>query len=603
MSPKQDKEFSPELRMLLAAVLGMVVIFAWAKLFLPSAPQPPATPPPATANAPAQPGSVPPSTTAPGSTAPAAANAAGGVTASAAAPVKVAPKSETQERTIVVENDLYRVEFSNRGGVVKSWKLKKYLDDAKPQRMLDLVHSDASGQTGGWPFSLALEDAQIESVANSALYQATALEGGAGTPSGPATPDLRAPAELKFEWSDGQTEVTKTFRFGHSYVVRAETSVQQNGRPLTAGLAWRGGFGDLTVVNPIPVEQVNVFYSASGKLNLLPHKNLQPADQVARNAWMGGNAYAGIEDRYFAAVFLPVTEAPPSGLAVRYWKLTRDVQAEGKTVQEPVPEVAIGAGAPGSTSFRVYVGPKNYDDLKRMNPPLQELVQFGSWLQFVAAPLFYLLKWMHQYVPNWGWAIVVLTLAINMLLFPLKVKSYRSMQRMQKVAPEVKQIQARYKKYGMRDPRKAEMNKEVMAVYNREGVNPIGGCLPMVVQMPIWFGLYRMLTVTIELRHAPWILWFHDLSAKDPTYILVIIMAATMYYMQKMTPMTATDPTQQTVMKFMPVMFAGMFVIYPVSSGLVLYILTQNVVGIAQQWYLNRTHPMPTGKPEGGRRK
>jgi YidC/Oxa1 family membrane protein insertase len=231
-------------------------------------------------------------------------------------------------------------------------------------------------------------------------------------------------------------------------------------------------------------------------------------------------------------------------------------------------------------------------------------VQFGEWLGLMAEPLFYLLKWLHRYVPNWGWAIVALTLAINMLLFPLKVKSYRSMQRMQKVAPEVKQIQERYKKYSMRDPRKAEMNKEIMAIYSREGINPVGGCLPMVLQMPVWLGLYRMLGVTIELRHAPWIFWVRDLSAKDPTYILVIIMALTMYWMQKMTPVTTTDPTQQKMFKLMPVMFAGMFVVYPVSSGLVLYILTQNVVGMLQQWYLNRTHPAPeSAKIQRGKKK
>jgi YidC/Oxa1 family membrane protein insertase len=176
------------------------------------------------------------------------------------------------------------------------------------------------------------------------------------------------------------------------------------------------------------------------------------------------------------------------------------------------------------------------------------------------------------------------------------------MQRMQKIAPEVKQIQERYKKYSMRDPRKAEMNKEIMALYQREGINPVGGCLPMVLQMPIWIGLYRMLGVTIELRHAPWIWPIRDLSAKDPTYVLVAIMAITMYIMQKMTPMTATDPAQQRMIQFMPILFAAMFVIYPVSSGLVLYILTQNVVGIAQQWYLNRTHPSP-GLAKPGQRK
>jgi YidC/Oxa1 family membrane protein insertase len=519
-----------------------------------------------------------------------------------------------------VENALYRVEFSNRGAVVKSWKLKKYLDDAKPQRTLDLVHAEASQQTGGWPFSLVLEDPQLETQVNAGLYTARTAKptgefygkvgeanaalyvGPEAAPVESAMAGLQAPAQLSFAWSDGQTVVTKTFTFDHSYVVLAQASVRQNGQPLTTGLAWHGGFGDLTVANPVPVEQVTVFYDAGGKLNVLPHKNLKPADEVARNAWTDGNTYAGIEDRYFAAAFLPPQGAPSKSLAVRYWKLFRDVQSEGKTSQEPVAEVAVGTGAPGPDNLRVYVGPKDYDDLKSMNPPLQDLVQFG-YLEFIAAPLFHVLKWMHPYIPNWGWAIVALTLAINMLLFPLKVKSYRSMQRMQKVAPEIKQIQARYKKYKMRDPRKTEMQKEIMAVYQREGINPMGGCLPMALQMPIWLGLYRMLGVTIELRHAPWLGWIHDLSAKDPYYILPVVMGITMYLMQKMTPMTATDPSQQTMMKLMPLMFAGMFVVVPVSSGLVLYILTSNLVGMGQQWYLNRTHPMTASQPPKGKRK
>ena len=166
------------------------------------------------------------------------------------------------------------------------------------------------------------------------------------------------------------------------------------------------------------------------------------------------------------------------------------------------------------------------------------------------------------------------------------------MQRMQKVAPEVRPIQDRYKKYGMRDPRKAEMNKEVMAIYAREGINPLGSCLPMMAQMPIWIGLYSMLTVAIELRHAPWIGWIDDLSGPDPYYILPVLMAVLMYAAQKMTPMTITDPGQQRMMNLMPIMFGGMFVFFPTSSGLVLYILAQNVVGIAQQWHLNRSAPL-----------
>ncbi len=241
------------------------------------------------------------------------------------------------------------------------------------------------------------------------------------------------------------------------------------------------------------------------------------------------------------------------------------------------------------------MGPKNLDELKAIRPPLNELVQFG-WLTIIAEPLFYLLRWMHTWIPNYGWAIVVMTIGLNMVLFPLKIKSQRSMQKMQKVGPEVRAIQDRYKKYSMRDPRKAKMNEEVMAVYSREGINPLGGCLPMALQMPIWYGLYRMLTVTIELRHAPWIGWLHDLSARDPYYILPILMAVTMYIAQKMTPTPATDASQQRMMALMPIMFGGMFIVFPVASGLVLYILTSNLVNMAQQWFLNRTAPMPTTK-------
>jgi len=188
-----------------------------------------------------------------------------------------------------------------------------------------------------------------------------------------------------------------------------------------------------------------------------------------------------------------------------------------------------------------------------------------------------------------------------MLLYPLKAKSTRSMQRMQKVAPEIRSIQDRYKKYSMRDPRKAKMNEEVMAVYSREGINPIGGCLPQLIQMPIWFGLYEMLTVTIELRQAPWMLWIHDLSARDPYYILPVLMAITMYIAQKMTPMPSTDPAQARMMTLMPLMFGGMFIVFPIASGLALYIFSSYLVNMAQQWYLNRT--MPVTVPKGAKKK
>jgi YidC/Oxa1 family membrane protein insertase len=373
-----------------------------------------------------------------------------------------------------------------------------------------------------------------------------------------------------------------------------------NGKPITAGLGWLGGFGDLTVTNPAPVETVQTYYSEGGKVSTYLHKKLDGLDKWGPGVWQGGKDFVGIEDRYFTAAFLPANGAAPGTLETRYWKAWRTVQASGQDTAEPVPQVAA-ATSTQPLALRVFVGPKDYDDLKKMNPPLHGLINFG-WLEFIAEPLFHGLKWLHNYVPNWGWAIVVLTLVINMLLFPLRISSYKTTLKMQRVAPEIKAIQEKYKKYSMRDPRKAEMNKEVMAIYSREGINPVGGCFQMFLQMPVWIGLNTALRYAIEMRHATW-LWVLDLSAKDPYYILPVLMGVSMYLVSKMTPMTSTDPQQQMMMKIMPVTMAGIFMISPISSGLALYILTSSVVGIGQQWYLNKTHPVPAPiKPTRGKK-
>jgi len=570
------KELSMEKRAMLAAVLTLIIVIVWQLLFAPKQPTKPQQPAPSGATG--QPAS-----------APAPAQPSGQTAAATPSPASVPPRAATEEKTIVVENGLYRVVFSNRGAVVRSWQLKKYTDDHKPPRTLDLVHPDAAQQIGGWPFSLTLDDAQLEAQANSALYEVT-----------PASAALQVPAEIQFEWSDGRLAVSKRVKFDRSYLVQIETSATRDGKPLAHGVAWHGGFGDTTVYQA--AEQVQVFYSAGGKLQMLPYKKLGVPDQPAQRQRQAGTFdYVGIEDHYFVAAFLARTGSSNS-LTLWDWKLDRDVERDGKPTKEPVAGMAAGSSVAGPLALRVFVGPKDYDELRAITPRLTDLVQFG-WLELVALPLFYLLEWVHRYVPNYGWAIILMTVLINMLLFPLKVKSWRSMQKMQKVAPEIKAIQERYKKYSMRDPRKQKMNEEVMAVYKREGVNPMGGCLPTLLQFPIWFALYRMLNVTIELRHAPWIGWIKDLSARDPWYILPVLMGVTMYSMQKMTPVTATDPTQQRMMNMMPLMFGGMFIVFPVSSGLVLYILSSNLVGMAQQWYLNRSAPAADAKAPRGKKK
>ncbi len=572
IGPKKDK-FTPEMRILVAALLSMAVIILWTKYF---GPKPPAHLPQQN-----QPGVTAPATSGTSASAPAPVETtppAAPSTVSAAATPTAPLTEDTQERTIVVENDLYRVEFSNRGAVIKTWQLKKYKDDSKPQKILDLVHPKAAADTGGWPFSMVIDDPQMEKAANSGLYK---VSGDSAL--------LTAPTDLALAWSDGHLEVTKKFHFDHSYVLTVETSVTYNGTRLLAGLAWRGGFGDLTVTNPIPVETVTTFYSENGKLSTFAHKKLDAPEKWG-NTWMGGKTFAGIADRYFTVAFLPPNDAPGTLLETRYWKIFHAIQVDGKDQSEPVPEVAVVTRSQ-PMALRVYVGPKDYDDLKAIHPPLHSLVQFG-WLEIIADPLFHGLKWLHTYVPNWGWAIVVLTLIVNMVLFPLRISSYKTTIKMQRVGPEIKQIQEKYKKYKMNDPRKAEMNKEVMAIYSREGINPIGGCLPMVLQFPIWFGLNRALSYAIELRHANW-LWVRDLASKDPYYILPVMVGVSMYLVSKMTPMTITDPQQAQMMKLMPISMAVMFVVFPFSSGLALYILTSSLVGILQQWYLNRTHPLP----------
>jgi YidC/Oxa1 family membrane protein insertase len=566
---KSKDKFTPELRILVASLLSMAVILLWAKFF---GPKPPVNPP--QENKPAQ-----VSTATPGNAAPANTPSAPTVPAkiSAATAPAALPTADSQERTIVVENALYRVEFSNRGAVVKSWQLKNYKDDSKPQKTLDLVHPQAATETGGWPFALVFDDPQLGTLANTGLYKISSDAN-----------SVEAPADLTFTWSDGHLQVTKKFHFDHSYTVNVETAVTNNGSHVMAGLGWLGGFGDLTVTNPIPVETVFVFYSEGGKLTSIAHKKLDGPEKWG-NVWQGGKEFTGIEDRYFTAAFLP-SLTDPTPLQTRYWKVFHNIKVDGKDQSEPVPELATATSAQ-NVALRVYVGPKDYDDLKAMHPPLHSLVQFG-YLEFIADPLFHGLKWLHKYIPNYGWAIVVLTLVINMVLFPLRISSYKTTLKMQRVAPEIKQIQERYKKYKMNDPRKAEMNKEVMAIYSREGINPIGGCFQMFLQMPIWFGLNRALSYAIELRHTQW-LWITDLASKDPYYVLPVLVGITMYLVSKMTPMTTTDPQQAQMMKIMPLTFSVMFVVFPFSSGLALYILTSSLVGIVQQLYLNRTHPLP----------
>ncbi len=474
----------------------------------------------------------------------------------------VAPTAAAAEEIFVIDTDLYRLTFSNRGAVVRSWVLKKHKDSAG--RPLELINLTAAAKVG-YPFAIQFKDKQPSADPNQALFRAK------------PSPDRLG---IDFEFSDGALAVRKSFQFRkNEYLSHFSSEVLEKGAGLAHLVAWRGGFGDFAVLNPSGSQQSLYFDLPAGKLIVRDSK----AGRNGPVTEYGTYSFAGLQDNYFATVLLP---APGTPLEVR--TLSDAVAGPGHTKEEPYVGAAVGGG--WRQQFRLFVGPKDIDLLRQIDPRLEQVVDWG-WFGFLAKPLFWLLSLTNdRLVHSYGWSLVLVTVLINFALVPLKLKSMKSMKRMQALQPEVQAIQARYKGLTLRDPKKAEQNQEMMALYKKHGVNPMGGCLPMVLQIPFFFAFYKVLVVAIEMRGASW-LWVTDLSQPEhlPIRILPIAMVVSQFIMQKMTPTTTADPMQQKMMMFMPLVFGFMF--YQFQSGLVLYWLTSNVVGIAQQWFINKTTP------------
>ena len=430
----------------------------------------------------------------------------------------------------MVESKLYRVTFSTRGALVKSWVLKSYFD-AKDQP-LDTVNA-AACETLGYPMSLNLANSTLKAQVNQGIYVAKADYG--KTPASGKEFEahsgntLYPPVHLTFTYSDGKVQVKKQFSFGPEYVSKVAVSVFDGQSNLPVEVTWPGGFGDHSLA-PAAIESYRQgVYGSVGDLTTVAQ------GKVKEDRTVGGPLQvAGLEDKFFAAVFLPDAPDQVSFKMARQEWLPPDWTEKDK----PKPlAAALVETQPKALEFRLFVGPKNLDVLKSMNPPLDSLVDFG-WFSIVAKPLFIALRYIDEHwIHNYGWAIVLLTLIITTAMFPLKLKSLRSAQEMQKVAPIIKGIQDKYKNYKFNDPRKQKMNEEVMKVYSEHGINPLGGCLPMLLQMPFLYGFYRVLDLAIELRHAPWIWWVKDLSAPDRLMImgfsipvLVILMTVASYF-------------------------------------------------------------------------
>jgi YidC/Oxa1 family membrane protein insertase len=501
---------------------------------------------------------------------------AAGVPGSSAAAAPTVQASA--ELTTTVENELYRITFTNRGGQVTSWILKKYKDsEGKP---LNLVHPQAAEQFG-YPLSLYTYDAGLTASLNKALY----------VPS--ATGTLTAPGTLAFSYSDGTTQVHKTFSFDETYVVHADVEVTRNGAPVRALVAWPGGFGDQDNANAYNGAQFDL--SVNGKDEHLAPKKVSGGATVN-----GPFDWVAVSDPFFAAAFLPDSPATATAATLHNeLDVAKTIHRTGigsgspskGSINVPILGTAVG-DVTGHTSTRIYAGPKAISVLKTVhaanpNVTLEPLLEFGFW-GAIGKYLFLALQFIHSHIAsNWGWAIVILTILINVLMLPFRIKTMQNGLKMQRIQPQMDAIKERYKKYKATDPKRNEMNAEIMKLQKDNGVNMFGGCIPTLITLPLLYAFFTMLPRVVELRQAHW-LWLPDLQSPDPWHILPIIMVVSQFLVQFYTPSPGVDPQQQKMMAFMMPAISGYFT-WNYGSGLALYWAIGNLISIAQQSIMNRT--------------
>ena len=559
-----------ERRVLLAVFLSFLVLYGYQALFVPPAPapDPAATTTLQQGEEPPAPQPASPST---GTPAPMPSDRSqGGPISAVERPIPDPVVDDTQPRDIIVESDVFRAVFTNRGAELVSWQLKNYLTNGQP---VELVLPSLPPEEP-WPFTVTFENEGLTYLADQALYRPTS-----------SALRLREETEtLAFEYQDaGGFSIRKAYTFNPStspYVLRLSVEARLGDEVLQTAVQWGPALGGVeTGGSRFAFRQGNrgLMYgrvSEGGVLSDPSVERLDRSDVAARPVYEGLLDFVGVDNHYFTAVALPqqqqqvivnyrAVQLPPAAPD----EDPRDLMAFELRVQD------------GMNDLSFFLGPKDFDILEQASAPLVRSIDFG-WLSVLVVPLHRSLKWVYDWVGNYGFAIIVLTVLINIIIFPLRHKSVASMRKMQEIQPEMKAIQERYTHLKATDPDKQKMNQEIMALYRDRGVNPVSGCLPMILTMPILFAFYRLLSMAIEIRGEPFILWITDLSVHDPLYVTPVIMGASMVVQQRLTP-TQADPMQQRIMMFMPVMFTFMFLWAP--SGLVIYWLTSNLLGIGQQ--------------------
>ncbi len=509
---------------------------------------------------------------------PAAGNPAGGAPSAApsaaipgSAPAAAAP---VPGQIVTVRTDLYTADIDSVGGVVSRVALAE--------------HRDAFDQTK--PYLALLRTPERTFVAQAGLI-------GDGLPNhrtpyevlpGPrelAAGSDRLEVKLQASAPNGDKVVqVLTFHRG-SYVIDVAFDVTNNGpAPITPEAYFQLMRDTKQAVPPSSSMAPAAFHGAvvfndKDKFKKVDFAEIdkEAADPTRKPAFTrsADNGWIGMIEHYFVAAWLPPAAAP----LTRQFYTTKLDNGALYTAGMRYAQGAIAPGATGELLNHLYVGPQDQDALAKLAPGLDLVVDYGIFT-IIAAPLFWLLKWLHGLIGNWGWAIIVMTILIKSAFYPLNHASARSMAKMKIVGPKMKALQEQYGKD------KQQLQQKMMEMYKQEKINPLGGCLPIVVQIPVFIALYWVLLSAVELRHAPWIGWVHDLSAPDPWFVLPVIYAITAYLQVKLSPTPISDPVQAKVMQFMPIAFSVMFLFFP--AGLVLYWLVNNCIQIFQQWHMNR---------------
>ena len=439
-------------------------------------------------------------------------------------------------KDIKVENELFSAVLSSKGGTVKFWELKNFKDSkgapvallTKPGTLPALsIGSNSDFDLSGVNFMVSGDDLKLSSS--------------------------NKKGSIVFEYAKDNISIRRTYTF-YSNTYKVDIDDEVSGVPeywITLG----SDFG--------------IFEAESGYTHVGPAlltgtdlEELKPGKlQKETKIFKDDLKWIAQEDKYFFSALVPAS--PVEEVRAFMYKDSPVISFKAK---------------PGTNKFYLYAGPKDHDKLATMDLGLEHIINFG-FFSILARPLFWVLKFFYQYIGNYGWAIIMLTIVTRIPFIPLIDKSQKSMKKLSEIQPKMAEVKEKYKK----DPQR--MQKEMTELYKKHKVNPVGGCLPILLQIPVFFALYKVLLISIELRNAPFIFWITDLSVKDPTYILPVVMGATMFIQQKMTPSTM-DPKQAKIMLFMPIIFTFMFLGF--ASGLVLYWLVNNVFGIIQQFYTNK---------------